>query len=81
MRGRYQKNQRPLRNPVVAERSCESKVRYTSEDVARAVGIERQNDSAVPLFIYECPLCRGWHLTKRARPKELAVDFYLRETE
>jgi hypothetical protein len=47
--------------------TCESKKRWPDEHSARAgamVSIEL-NGNATELWVYNCPECRGWHLTKR----------------
>ena len=44
-------------------RMCGSKDRYSSEGDALAAVVRR--GTSTPLRAYECPLCEGWHLTKR----------------
>lgn len=50
------------------ERMCTSKQRYSDEYSARgsAQHALRQNrdQNAVRLWVYKCPGCRGWHMTK-----------------
>lgn len=45
------------------ERSCTSKVSYTSEADARAHAA--MNGTSSKLTSYHCRYCDGWHLTKR----------------
>lgn len=46
------------------ERGCISKNRYSDEFAARAMGRIMSKQNAVPLWVYRCKLCSGWHLTK-----------------
>jgi hypothetical protein len=53
---------------------CNGKNRYTRHGAEQAkvrVGIRRGKD----MRIYECPLCRGWHLTKKKR------DYFDKDTD
>jgi len=53
-------------NPVaVQERSCHMKHRYFDEISALIVANKRAGYGAPPLRAYQCPHCRGWHLTKK----------------
>lgn len=48
--------------------TCENKNRHPDELTARAAAlhsIERHPPENGALWIYQCPVCRGWHLTKR----------------
>lgn len=54
------------RNPKLARYGdCHSKQRYRDRDQAKRVRQLRQKDGAGFLRIYECPHCRGWHLTSK----------------
>ena len=47
---------------------CQSKKRYRSFSSARnsAIGsIEEKKQRLPELFIYRCPICGGWHLSKQ----------------
>lgn len=49
------------------KRICEAKRRHPDELLARAAAmraIEIHNETD-RLWVYQCPECRGWHLTKR----------------
>lgn len=49
------------------ERSvCQSKVRYRTKAVARAARARDKRTYNRTMHIYECPVCRGFHLTKMA---------------
>lgn len=49
---------------------CKGKHRYRHWSDASKVKKRRENDGAGQLRIYECPICRGHHLTKQ-KLKEL----------
>lgn len=49
--------------------SCLSKVRYRSESQAQAAA----NRRPIGLRIYQCPLCHGYHLTKRLESPAILV--------
>jgi len=44
---------------------CERKKRYASEAEARATADHQARASGKELKVYECPWCRGWHLSSR----------------
>lgn len=56
---------------------CCSKRQYFSEEDARALGRERATEANIELFVYHCPYCKTWHLTKRERPVywNVSTDF------
>lgn len=58
------------------EQTCARKIRYASDHVARAVGTEQMAGGAPQLFIYQCKVCRGWHLTKQEAAPYWAADYY-----
>jgi hypothetical protein len=50
--------------------ACRTKVRYESDVHARASGrnvmrVSTRPDTPPRLFVYPCPNCRGWHLTRK----------------
>lgn len=45
-------------------RACATKTRYRTADRALVVASERP----VPLRVYQCPCCHGFHLTKNTDP-------------
>ena len=44
---------------------CERKQRYASEADARATADHQARSTGKELKVYECPWCRGWHLSSR----------------
>jgi hypothetical protein len=44
---------------------CGKKQRYASEAEARATADHQARTSGRELNVYECPWCRGWHLSSR----------------
>ena len=44
---------------------CGKKTRYASEAEARATADHQARATAKELNVYECPWCRGWHLSSR----------------
>lgn len=60
------------------EQTCARKARYPDEHVARAVGTEHMENGKAPyqLYIYQCRVCRGWHLTKQTLAPFWAADYY-----
>lgn len=60
---------------AAVQRTCHAKRRYADEHAARAVGIECMAESTYPLYIYRCPCCKGWHLTKQEQPPYFAADY------
>lgn len=50
------------------DETCEGKKRWPCEITARAgaMAVIERNDPGTPdaLYVYRCPTCRGWHLTK-----------------
>lgn len=60
------------------EVTCARKKRHPDEHVARAIGTEQMADGRAPyqLYIYQCKVCRGWHLTKQTLAPFWAADYY-----
>jgi ribosomal protein L44E len=53
-----------------ADRMCYGKHRYASQikaygGIGKLQSRYNPNTSQVALRAYECPVCRGWHLTKK----------------
>lgn len=44
---------------------CPQKHRYATEMEAREQGAFEELMAWHPLNVYQCPRCKGWHLTKR----------------
>ena len=44
---------------------CGKKQRYASETEARATADHQARTTGTELSVYECPWCRGWHLSSR----------------
>jgi hypothetical protein len=51
----------PLNDTWASRRTCGTKRRYTRE---KATGIGRAHNG-FRLYPYQCPVCFGWHLTRR----------------
>lgn len=63
-------------------RGCEGKRRHPDEFVARAVGQILGEQNQVKLYMYECKLCRGWHLTRtKQRGDRFDVDYQYPKTD
>ena len=44
---------------------CGKKTRYASEGEARATADHQARTTGKELNVYQCPWCRGWHLSSR----------------
>jgi hypothetical protein len=44
---------------------CKNKRRYPSEPFADQVAARATRQRGLALRVYACPLCQGWHITKR----------------
>jgi hypothetical protein len=44
---------------------CKNKRRYTNEKLAERVAARATRQRGLALRTYPCPLCQGWHITKR----------------
>lgn len=60
----------------VERRTCESKRRHPDELTARAAAMDsiKKYQTTQRLFVYQCGVCRGWHLTRRRNPNSLPVN-------
>jgi hypothetical protein len=48
--------------------NCEAKRRYSNDTQARAaamISLERHDEGVSALWVYKCPECFGWHLTRQ----------------
>lgn len=47
--------------------SCDAKAKYPSEERARETAARslKLTQKVKALYVYPCPLCRRWHLTRR----------------
>lgn len=52
--------------------ACRRKNSYPTKDVAEYKAALRSPYFQWPLYVYRCPVCRGYHLTKMA-PKEVRL--------
>ena len=51
-------------------RQCGKKRRYRSEHDARLSANNGMTKRGTPLRVYRCPICNGWHITKRNADQE-----------
>jgi len=59
---------------TAAVKVCQSKAMYETRKVAETVAYRRMLLSGTPLYVYECGVCCGWHLTKQERESNHAVS-------
>jgi hypothetical protein len=53
---------------------CDSKNRYTTEAAARVAAEKNRRTWGGPrLHPYQCPMCGGWHLSKKVPKKSVTV--------
>ena len=75
-----------IRRPVVTDPTCLKKTRWPCQASATAGAIHvleyhaehevdplRQLTQLTQLFVYRCPHCAGWHLTKRATGEAITL--------
>jgi hypothetical protein len=75
----------PKLNPMVTEdKMCRSKRQYHSVDEAQRVFDSIRPKPKLPLYVYECPFCHWFHLTKHKKPIDPTlkdrVNIELKET-
>jgi hypothetical protein len=59
-----------------------NKYRYADDLTARAVGSSyeaAQRAAGLVLYVYRCPHCGGWHLTRNDNGKRARVSAYLEQ--
>lgn len=44
--------------------NCENKKAYATKAIAKQHGAEQMKRVDIELFVYKCPHCKAWHLTK-----------------
>ena len=49
----------------IRRRECSRKKRYASAEEARSTADHQARTTGRELNVYECPWCRGWHLSSR----------------
>lgn len=55
--------------------ACVAKTRYVSERIANIRAQQVGKARGVKLWSYKCPECKGWHLTKQSRARNVVDDF------
>lgn len=58
-----------IRDQLFPRRMCAKKKRYATERFALDIMRIRQPLEPVPLHVYRCPECGGFHLTKMEQPE------------
>jgi lipopolysaccharide biosynthesis regulator YciM len=46
--------------------ACKAKLRYESEELAKQAAERAAAFYTAEMKIYHCPICQGWHTTKRS---------------
>jgi hypothetical protein len=62
------------------ERMCRNKIRWADEfaAVGFALGALERYPTTRLLWTYRCPVCKGWHLTKRRQHKREPISLHRR---
>ena len=60
-------------------RRCASKSRYADEYAARGSGTRQMKFVKKQIYIYQCQICRGWHLTSKWQPPPFSADYFERK--
>lgn len=68
---------RKFHRPVgsASEAKCVSKTRYVSKRIASIRAGQLSEKRGTALFVYRCPHCKDWHLTRRPPPDNALDDF------
>ena len=56
--------------------TCSSNKRRHSDEVsarAHAMSAIQTHKNAALLYVYKCPECHGWHLTRNYQPRQAAI--------
>jgi len=48
--------------------ACKAKLRYESENKAKAAADRAAVFYSEDMQIYRCPICQGWHTSKKKQP-------------
>ena len=48
-----------------AYKTCFSKTRFETKDIAEKEADRIYFDSGLMLYVYKCPLCQGYHLSRK----------------
>ena len=67
--GRFRHNTRNARGALVYSQ-CTGKTRYATWNRASEVARLRMRDGSVPLRVYSCQFCGGYHLTHKMRHEQ-----------
>lgn len=51
-------------------RTCLHKKWYRTKDYALGIAKKIEEEKGIKLFVYKCPLCNRYHLTKKERGRE-----------
>lgn len=53
----------------IAIATCQRKEMHETRKQAETIAARRMLLSCIPLYVYNCKVCGGWHLTKRHNPE------------
>lgn len=62
-----------IRDELFPRRMCAKKKRYATVGYAYLILKRREHLADSPLYVYRCPECGGFHLTKMQPPEHLAA--------
>lgn len=48
-----------------AHKTCFSKTRYDTKEIAEEQADKIYFEDGIMLYVYKCPLCNGYHLTRK----------------
>lgn len=58
-----------------SEAKCVSKTRYVSKRIANIRAGQIRAKRGIALYVYHCPHCKDWRLTRRPQPDNVLDDF------